>query len=135
MNQNTRIELNDNIMSIFMKMSGGNTGALNVCMSLFKEAEKIDPDGAMGGFGALLLLDSFAIYEHRIWMFYKDVCGENLVKTLALLRAVQLGKMGESSLSFAIDNYGKGIDVDAALEQVMEALPNFNKVKEVVSEP
>jgi len=122
----TRIELKNTMFEAVANMSGGNPGALTVCMDILDQGSQIDPDSAMGGFGALLSLDTHEIYEHRIWMFYKDVCGENLSKMLAVLRSCQLGFVNNGDLNNAIDNYGHGIDIDDLIEQVRERLPEFN---------
>jgi agmatine/peptidylarginine deiminase len=121
----TRIELTDTTIDVITKMSGGNPGALTVCMEILEHGAAIDPDAAMGGLGALLSLDTCGIYEHRIWMLYKDACGENLSKMLAIERACQLGFITRDELNHAIDNRGNGIDVDDLVLQVKERLPAF----------
>lgn len=121
----TRIDLNDTMQSAVIKMAEGNPGALRVCMELLTKGAQIDPDDWAGGFGNLLSLDTLAAYGPRIWMLYKNVCGQDLVKTIAMLRAWQLGFTTRESLNYAIDNRGADLDVDALLAQVKERLPNF----------
>jgi len=108
-----RVTLEDSFMDVVIKLAEGNPGAMNVIMQLYQNAAHIDPQDFMGGLGSVLALDTHGIYGSRIWMLYKDVCGEDLVMTVAQLRAVQLGIIGQSILDHAIDNYGAGIDVDA----------------------
>ncbi len=122
---NERIQLNDSMLDVVSKMSEGNPGALTVCMELLRETENIDKDSALGGLGTILSLDSFNIYVSRIWMLYKDVCKQDIVKTIAVLRACQLGILTRTSLNYAIDNYGRGIDVESLYKQVKAKLPNF----------
>ena len=69
--------------------------------------------------------DTFEIYEEKIWMLYKDVCGENLVNTLGVLRACQLGIISQAELKHAIESYGDGIDVEDLLIKVRAELQNF----------
>lgn len=126
MNMNTRIELTDSTISATDKLSESNPGAMKVCLTLLKEGGEIDPDNLLGGLGCLLSLDSHEIYGASIWMLYKDVCGEDIVKVVALLRAVQLGILEEDKLIHAIGNYGKGIDVDNLYTLVKERLPTFD---------
>lgn len=126
MNMNTRIELTDNAMSATNKISKMNPGAMKVCIKLLEEGAKIDPDNALGGIGCLLSLDAHGIYGSSIWMLYKDVCGEDIVKTIAMLRSVQLGLLEESKLIHAIENRGDGIIVDDLYNLVKERLPAFN---------
>jgi len=125
---NERIQLTDSTMDVAMKMSEGNPGALTVIMSLLRDAAKIDPDNWMPGLGEVLSLDSMGIYGSKIWMLYKDVCGEDLVKMCAVMRARQLGIVPLESIIHAIDNMGDGIDVDDLLKQVKERLPAFGNI-------
>jgi hypothetical protein len=121
----TRITLQDDAMSAVVKMVEGNPGAATVCTGILKQGQHIDPDAMMGGLGTILWMDTLEIYGSKIWMLFKDVCGEDLTKMLGLLRAVQLGLLSKPDLNAAILNCGQGIDVDELLEQVKAHLPNF----------
>lgn len=70
----SRIELNDTGLSVLLKMSDGNPGAMDVIAQMLKEGARIDPQSFLGGLGAVLALDTHRIYGPRIWMLYKDVC-------------------------------------------------------------
>ena len=120
-----KIQLTDTPQSAIVKMVEGNPGAISVCMKMLAEAPDIDPQAAFGGLGSILFMDTLEIYGPRIWMLYKDVCGEDMVKTLGMLRAVQLGITARETLMHAIDNCGEGLDVDAALVAVKERLVDF----------
>lgn len=124
----SRIELHDTVFATIDKMGGGNPGALSVVMDMMTQGPQIDPDNFMGGLGPILFMDTLGIYESRIWVLYKDVCKENVSTTICILRAVQMGFLSEAELSFAIDNYGEGIDVDAECAKVTKKLPNFQLV-------
>lgn len=123
---NERIGLKDTTISAIMKLSEGNPGAIRVCTEMLNKSERIDPDSALGGLGALLSLDTHKIYGSRIWMLFKDVCKEDMVKTLAVLRSCQLGFLSDVDFNHAIDNYGAGIDIDDLYTQVKERLHTFN---------
>ena len=123
----TRLVLEDTPFDVLQKMSEGNPGALKVCMDIMEKGNLIDPDSALGGYGALLILDTCQIYAARIWMLYKGVCGEELVKIIAVLRAYQLGLLDLGKLNHAIDNNGDGIDVDEIEQQVKARLSTFRK--------
>ena len=118
MNTQTRLALDDTVMTSIIKMAGGNPGALRVCTDIVKHGQDIDPHG-MGGLGALIFLDALGIYGSRIWILFKDVCGEDLVKTMACLRSWQLGITPEQELQSAIDGVGN-IDTNAILASVQE---------------
>lgn len=126
MNRNTRIKLDDTAMSATIKLSEGNPGALTVCIEILEKGEDIDPDHILGGLGILLIFDSLAIYGSRIWMLYKDVCKQDIVKTVAVLRAAQLGILYEDKLQHAVDNYGEGIDIEDIHKKVRQRLPRFS---------
>jgi hypothetical protein len=106
-------------------MSEGNPGALNVCINLLKEGERIDPDSMLGGIGPILALDSLGIYGSRIWILYKYICNQSLVLTIAVLRAVQLGFLKEETLKTAIEPHGREIEPLTLYNQVKERLPRF----------
>ena len=128
--EETRVGILNTIPEIFVKLSGGNPDVLSVCMDLFNRGAAIDPDAAMGEIATLLSLDTCHIYEERIWMLYKDVCNEDLVKLIAVLRAWQLGILSVDKLNHGIDNYGKGLDVDNLKQQVVARVPAFGKEEE-----
>lgn len=122
--KNCRITLNDNGITMIKKLAEGNPGAVSVMAEMFASNERIDPDDAPGGFGPILSLDTYGIYGSRIWMFYKDVCGQNLTAMLAVMRAVQLGYFNDSNLDAAIDK-GTPLDIPALHAMVKKRLPRF----------
>ena len=126
-----RIELTDTTIDVMMKMAGGNPGALTVVTELLKRAPDIDKDSAMGGLGPILSLDTLGIYESRIWELYKDVCGQNITKMLAVLRGHQLGFLTQVQIDKAIGSETErgdksAIDMDEVLLKVNETLSGFN---------
>lgn len=112
---------------ILAKMAEGNPGAITVLIRLMKEGEAIDPQCFMGGLGAILGMDTHRVYGSKIWMLYKDVCGQDLVKMMAVLRACQLGKLTERSMLHAINNRGEGLDLTAILDAVKAELEEFDR--------
>lgn len=121
----SKLELGDNGVTILMKMSEGNPGALTALMRMMKEGAEIDPVSAFGGLGGILALDTHGIYGSRIWMLYSDVCDKDLTKMLGVLRGVQLGLLDEAAMQRAIDDFGAGLDVDAVVKLVKTELPEF----------
>ncbi len=85
-------------MDVVMKMADGNPGAISAMIEILKNAERIDSQGAMGGLGAILLLDTFKIYGTEIYILYNDQCNRDVRKFLMLLRACQLGFIPDSLL-------------------------------------
>lgn len=123
----SRIKLSDTGLSATMKMAESNAGAIAVLAKSLAQGGDIDPDSFMGGMANLLDLDTNRIYGTRIWMLYKDVCGQDLRVMTAILRSVQLGFLPITKLQYAIDNCGDGIDVPDFVAQVEKRLPNFKK--------
>jgi hypothetical protein len=131
-NMSTAIKIEDSIQEIIKKMSemssgGYNPGATTVLINIIEQGNFIDHDSWAGGLNAILLMDSWDIRGEKIWMLYKDVCKQDLVKMLAVLKACQLGFTNIGQLNTAIMNRGQGLDVDECLTKVQEKLPNFNR--------
>ena len=127
----SRIELNDTVTDMMIKMSDGNPGAVTVMMQMLQEAENIDPQAIMGGVGAVLALDTHEIYGSNIWILYKDVCGGDLRKMIMLMRATQLGKFPHTRLqNLASDPRTEGLPDDEWKElddYVCDQLEEFAK--------
>ncbi len=94
----------DNMMSIVLKMSQGNSGAANVMVQLFIKNADIDPDSVFGEYSTVLMLDSMGIYGSEIWILFKDICDQNIHKMILLLRAVQLGYVTWDEVYDALDS-------------------------------
>ena len=120
-----RITLHMTVPESISALSDGNPGAINVCCQLVKEGAQIDPENGMGGLHYILLLDTYGVYGPRIWMLYKDVCGQDLAKMMGVLRSVQLGIETEMGMILAIDRRSDHFNPDALLAAVRARLPGF----------
>jgi hypothetical protein len=120
-----RLRLNMHINDALFAMSEGNPGAITVLMDSVKRNGEIDPVNAHGPWGLMVNLDYLEIYGSRIWMLYKDVCGEDLPRTTAAIRSVQLGFIPKETLDAAIDGNGT-IDLEDLIAKVKEEMPEFN---------
>lgn len=116
--------MHDTLMDVFVNMSDGNPGAVTVLMELYDKTPEIDPLSALGGLGAIMWLDTFGIYGPRIWMLYKDVCGQDIAKTNWMIRACQLGVISEQEFNHRIDNYGRE-GIDEIIEKVFDQLSYY----------
>ena len=125
----SRIELTDNGMTMMLKLAEGNPGALTVLRKILRDGNIIDPQAwsGNGGLAAIMNLDEYEIYGGRIWCLYKDVCDEDSLKFVAVLRAVQLGIITREQLNHAVDNRGAGLDMDAVVTAVKTELKLFGK--------
>jgi len=130
MNHKQKIQLNDTVMDMMVKMSEGNPGALTTCMELIKTKNRVDPDAFMGGIGNILDLDRMGIYGTDIYVLWSDICDRNIAKMITILRASQLGFISDKIIADAShyqDYSGKGmIDVEDLYKKVKERLPNFD---------
>lgn len=128
--QNPRIKLTDSIQSVITKMAEGNPGAAIAMIELVEKGAAIDPDSAWGGWGALMSLDTADIYGSGIYVLFSDICDRDPAKTIAVLRACQLGILPEATLKDACsrqDRSGKQIiNPEDLYKKVKEELPNFN---------
>jgi hypothetical protein len=90
------------------------------------EGSRIDPDAGHGqSFFILLNFDSIGLYGPNVWVLYKNLCEERLDKTIAVLRACQLGYVSDAQIHAACANRGAVLDVNALCRRVKERLPNF----------
>lgn len=126
----SKIQLSDTTMDVVAKMSEGNPGAMRALMEMIMP-NNIDPDNVMGGLGAIMLLDTWGIYGTDIYVLHSDICGRQLNKTLAVIRASQLGLFSSDILKDACSRQDysgrKMVPVDELYEKVKERLPNFDK--------
>ena len=124
-----RLEATDTIRDSLMKMVDGNPGAITVCVNLLKFGEQLAPQGGpAGGMFYILALDEFEIYGSRIWMLYKDVCGENLNMMVAVLIARANEIITQKELDLAINGSGLKLDLDTLMKTVAEKFPKLAEV-------
>lgn len=132
---NEKIKLTDSTMDVVVKMSEGNPGAMNVIMQML-QPNNIDPDNAMGGLGAILLMDTYGIYGTDIYILNNDICDRSLPKTLAVLRATQMGMFDSNILKDACHRQDRSrkqlVPVEELYLKVKERLPNFDAQPETV---
>lgn len=125
---NERLELNMTKRDALMAICGLNPGALAAGTQIMQLAGSIDPDDAFGGLGTFMSLDRLNVWEDRMYLLWNDVCGRDLTKMIAVLRANQLGMIGRDAITDAIDNR-TSLDVDGLLAKVKERLPRFGQVE------
>lgn len=125
-NYQERIDLNDTMMNIAVKMAEGNPGAVTVLVQLIDD--KSDPDSWAGGIGNLLSLDTHGIYGSNIWVMFKNCCNQNILNVVTVLRAVQLGLYTERELWQCIDTRTP-IDCNQLLAKVRKKLTRFGNVE------
>jgi hypothetical protein len=120
----SRLKLDMHVNDALFAMSEGNPGAIRVLMEGMEAAQTVDPENIMGVWAFLLNLDEYGIYSNRIWRLYKDLCGEDIVKTIALVRSTQMGVLSNETLDKAIDGT-ETIDIPGTIARLKEVLPSF----------
>ncbi|MEO6176803.1 MAG: hypothetical protein ABIP27_16750 [Flavobacterium circumlabens] len=124
-----RIQMKDSALDAVTKMVDGNFGAMEALMLLL-QSDHVDPDNVLGGIGVILFLDTLQIYGTDIYVLYSDICGKDIVKMIAVLRAVQMGWSSAPLLKEACsrqDYAGRElIPVDSLYIKVKRELPNFD---------
>lgn len=109
---------------LILKIVQGNPGALTVCIEMMKNGERIDPDAAHPIL-SIFHLDALGLRGPSVWVLYKDVCGQNIARTLLMLRANQLGFLSAVQIHEAIDR-ARTLDFEALAASVKQELPAFN---------
>ena len=79
----SRIRLQDTLIDGLVKLAEGNPGAARVLGDLASKENGL-------GFVHCCKLDAYGIYGSRIWMCYKDLCGEDIEKLYSLLQKNEL---------------------------------------------
>lgn len=74
-----RIDLNDSMVDVIIKMAEGNPGAVTVLSQLIKQ------DDGMG-FLLVLSLDDMNIRGTQVWVGYKDYCNSDLSTFMNAIR-------------------------------------------------
>lgn len=113
----SRITLTDSTQDAFVKMSNGNPGALSALFAL----SQVKTNSPLGGFGNILLLDTYGIYGTDIYVLFSDICDRDPIKMVNVLSATQRGKFSSRILKDACsrqDRTGKALIPNDILEGV-----------------
>lgn len=119
-----KIKLGMSAFDAIFTISEGNPGALKVLTDSLMKSPEIDPENVFQELGFIINLDAFEIYGENIWILYKDICRENLSKTIAMVRAIQLGVISRKKLFKAINGL-RFFNVQKVLDKVKERLPSL----------
>jgi len=124
MSGHERIELTDSLLDIVTKLSEGNPGAMTVIMNCVESSPQIDPQCALGPLGPILSLDSLGIYAEKIWMLFKGVCEQDIVRFLGVLRAWQMGIVSKEEIFRSLEVRGS-LDINKVMIELKHQLPTF----------
>lgn len=90
-----------------MDLAGDNPGAVVALVEMCSVGG--DASGKMDWRGVLGQMESDGIRGQRVWMFYKDVCGQSPERASEILEARRSGEIARDQLGHAIDNRGAGL--------------------------
>lgn len=138
--KNYRMDISTPLAGL-VAMSEGNPGCASVLGQIAQKGEVIDPQMAFEGLGHIMMLDTYNIYGSNVWVFYKDMCGQNIVRIIGAIRATQMGIkpiawvkdlieiiQDPNAGGYCLDNIREWRkELDEALIQVREKLPEFQK--------
>lgn len=82
-----RIDMHMTTYDVIMALAEGNPGALTVLASLAREPQTAEWDWTVD----MLSLDNYNIYGDKIWLLFKDCCGENYPELRDTLRHFRHG--------------------------------------------
>lgn len=122
---NTRMTLDQAIDAVAHK----NPDAKTVCRELVKNAERIDPDNVKSRIEPLKSLDQLDIRGYRISNLF-EACDKDIVKILAILRALQLGNVtgiNREAVAHWIDERRCDIDLDEVIKLIKKQFPGFGR--------
>lgn len=125
-----RIDLNDNATSVIYKMSDGNHGSVRALLDIWSNGPVIDPYNGLGGLGPILMLDTLEIYSEQIWVLFSDICDRNIARTIAVIRAAQLGYINGNVLKMACNRQdysgSEMVPVEELYKKVKAEVPDFD---------
>jgi hypothetical protein len=113
-----------NIGKALEALTNGNSDSYATCRSIINFADMVDPNMSGGALGYFKILDELEIYEERIHALFV-VCGRDMIKMLALLRAYQLGIVDAAEINGAIDDSGP-LNLGSITDAVRKQLPDFD---------
>lgn len=124
-NHNHRIEFDDDFKTIILKLSDGNPGAITALAKVSSEYVKIDPQSANADFSPLFDMDYLGFYGSDIWILFKNICGEDVLKFIVLMRSIQMGLLDGTKVQEAVENEVGDFDFVELLAKLQNKLNKF----------
>lgn len=112
------------VSEAILKMADGYNVSLSVMLKLVQAALANDPDDHRGPLGPILSLDEVSIYGERIYRLFHS-CNDDILDTLTLLRANNLGLVDRVDLLNASAGVFKEFQFDVIRNDVKSIAPSF----------
>lgn len=103
-----KIEINDTIESIIVKLSEGNPGAMR---TLF-EIMQFKGNNPFYFLETFLAIDNMKLYGSYLYMLWNDCCKNNIEKVFKVIEAYQRGDINDEMINERIRTAGYGISFD-----------------------
>jgi hypothetical protein len=119
---------------MILALAEENTSAIQLLREICSSGADIDDtcfDEMFKSTKILVAVDMTELYGENLSLLHHNVCQGDLVKTMAMIRANNLGIISQADLK-SIATGAQKIDVDGVVEKVQEKLPYFNKPLAVI---
>lgn len=93
-------------------------------MRLIDSNRRIDPTNAFGPMATIIVLNSSKLSGNSIHLLYNEICQQNIARTIAVVRAIQLGLICKSAVIAAT------LDWSAAREHSLDIKTLYRRVKQ-----
>ena len=122
----SRIEDNDTIEEVVVKMAERNSGSLTAIIKLMRQ------DGIL----SVAYLDALGIYGADIYILWSDQCGQDTAKFRKLLEATRMGLFPKAQLiRIAKDQMGKHLLSEDELDAVIKSISKEIKMAATAASP
>lgn len=127
----SRVNHKMNLMEAVQAVSNGIPGTIAVLARVMKEYPKYDPENSMGIFGYIFTMDMFQIYDEGLWIIHSRLCDMQIVKTIAILRALQLGLITPREINNLLQSNLVSLDFLILITEIRTKVPNFAQDYEI----
>jgi len=114
----SRINYKMSAMEMVHAISSGLPGTIAVLAGIKADFKKVDPENGMDIFGYLLTMDMFQIYDGSLWNIHSKLCDMQIVKTIAILRSLQLGIFSIEDINFHLQEEVKTLDFAKLITEI-----------------
>ncbi len=111
--QNDGLDLYESIAVV----TGGNRRSVVAICDVI-EADRRMTFGFDPALNTLCTIDYAGLHDDKMHKLYEDICAGDAAKTCACIRAYQVGFILREQLLQAVNMYGAGLDLNAALHAV-----------------
>ena len=111
--QKVDIKVTDSPQTMIVKLCHGNPGAMRVLLDWSTASHKKNGDkGILPTLMYMFLLGEYGVIGPKIWMLFKDVCNLKIPCVENIAISLLDGRITEKQLRYAIENRGRGLDVN-----------------------